>query len=176
MWALLAGVAVAESLGHPGVSLKWPNDILLEGAKLGGILIDTAADHEGGFDWLVIGVGINLKAAPAIEGRVVAGLDGSADPADIAQRILHRIDHWQAARAASGWDCVRSAWLGHALPIGSPTTLRQQDLMIAGSFAGLGVNGSLLLQTEEGVRAFSSGEIWIGPRETPTNAKEPPSC
>ena len=70
LFSLISGIAVAEALeglGAKGLSLKWPNDILCNGAKLAGILIDATPDGER-LEWLGIGIGINLKAAPAIPG------------------------------------------------------------------------------------------------------------
>lgn len=80
-WALLAGVAFIEALSlfdaEPHVlSLKWPNDALRDGAKLGGILVDAAMSAAGRTEWLVVGVGANLATAPVIEGRRTGALQG----------------------------------------------------------------------------------------------------
>jgi len=157
MWALLAGVAVAEALAGFGVSLKWPNDILYDGAKLGGILIESSVGASGTLDFLVIGIGLNLAHAPNLPDRRTATLSGAADPQVTAQKILDRISHWHVA----GWDEVRAAWLRHALPVGTEMTLRQEDTHRAGRFAGLSDDGSLLLAEGETVRLVSSGEIWL---------------
>lgn len=157
MWALLAGVAVAEALAEFGVVLKWPNDILHDGAKLGGILIESSMAASGALDFLVIGIGLNLAHAPILPERRTATLAGAADPQVTAQRILDRISHWQSA----GWQAVRGAWLRHALPVGTEMTLRQGDTHCLGRFAGLSDDGSLLLAEGESVRLVSSGEIWL---------------
>lgn len=160
LWALLAGVAVAEALGRPGIALKWPNDILLGDAKLGGILIETADDGTGRLAWLVIGIGINLASAPAINGRLVAALgDGEAE--GLATRILDRLSHWQEAQQRQGWAVVRDAWLRLALPVGCAMSVRQGERAVHGHFAGLGDDGSLRLEQDGRVQAFSSGEIWL---------------
>ena len=156
-WALLAGVAVAESLDRSGVALKWPNDILFEGAKCGGVLVETATDAEGRLDWLVIGIGVNLASAPDLDDRKITSLRGIAAD-DLAAQIMARVDHW---RCIQDWPSIRAAWLSHALPAGSRMTLRRETGDVCGSFAGLADDGSLLLQTAGRVHAFSSGEIWL---------------
>ncbi len=163
LWALLAGVAVADCVPAP-VALKWPNDVMLDGAKLGGILIDSATDAGGGIDWLVIGIGLNIARMPQIPGRRVAALDGGLRPEHLTAAILERLSHWQAIRERSGWFVVREAWLSCATPPGSLMTLRLQEREIAGAFAGLGEDGSLLLSIEGRVSAFATGEVW---REKP---------
>lgn len=170
-WALLAGLAVAETLADPHIRLKWPNDVLLRGAKLGGILIDTATNDAAGLDWLVIGIGLNLAAAPEIGDRRTASLDQPRPPEDVARAIMARIDHWRRIRLLEGWAPIRTAWLQHALPLGEPMSLRRATGTVSGQFAGLGEDGSLMLQTAGRVHLFSSGEIWL-PQET----KEPPEC
>ena len=156
-WALLAGVAAAEALSDFDVMLKWPNDILYDGAKLGGILVETSLDVNGRLDFLVIGIGINLAHAPNLPERRTVSLDGAIEPRPVAQTILNRVAHWQTQE----WKSVRSAWLRHALPIGAAMSLRQGDVYRSGRFAGLNEDGSLLLDEGGSVRVVSSGEIWL---------------
>lgn len=161
LWALLAGVAVAQSLDRDDVVLKWPNDLLLGGAKCGGILVETAVGASGGLDWLVIGMGVNLTRVPDIEGRRLAAIGARTTPEALAERVLERLAHWRRLRLLDGWAPIRTAWLARAVPLGGLMTWRQGDHEIAGAFAGLGEDGSLLLATGGRVHAFSSGEIWL---------------
>lgn len=159
-YALLAGVAVADALQTPGVKLKWPNDILLNGAKLGGILVDIAHGADG-IDWLVIGMGVNLATPPEGTGRLVTALDGTLLPEAVTARVLDRLSHWKSVRSLQGWTAIRAAWLNHALPIGTAMTLRRGTDTIAGTFAGLADDASLKLEVHGQVHAFSSGEVWL---------------
>ena len=170
LWALLAGVAVAQALDRPDIALKWPNDILRNGKKLGGILIETRVGAEGRLDWLVIGIGLNLRTAPIIEGRDIAALLQTTDVELLGGAVLARITALRDLRKSQGWGPIRAAWLAHALPPGNAMTLRQQDRLIAGRFAGLGEDGSLLLDTDGRVQAFSTGEIWPTPGFWETSA------
>lgn len=162
-WALLAAVALVEALTHhepaAPLSLKWPNDVLRSGKKLGGILIDSAAGQGGRLDWLVIGFGANLGPPPDMPDRQVAGLDTAAIPAEVAATLLDRISHWRRVRTLDGFAPVRHAWLARAHPPGTHLRVRADGADVAGSFAGLADDGALLLQAGGRVRAFPTGEI-----------------
>ena len=164
MFALLAGVAVAEALERLTsltVTLKWPNDILLGQAKLGGILIDAVPSGLG-LDWLVIGIGINLREAPRIEGRRAAALGENGielSPQTVAKAVLERLEHWQDASAVA----IRLAWLARAHGIGTPIEIQAGGRVLQGSFAGLSSAGELLLQSENRIEAISTGEVLLGP-------------
>ena len=162
-WALLAAVALGDALRlhapDAALSLKWPNDVLLDGRKLGGILIDGAAAPNGGLLWLVIGFGANLGAAPEVADRVAAGLGSAATPAQVAATLLDRLDHWRRVVLLDGFAPVRAAWLARAHPPGTHLRVRAGASEIGGQFAGLADDGALLLQTGGRVHAFSTGEI-----------------
>lgn len=166
-WSLLAGVALADALApvvpDPALlRLKWPNDVLLGGAKLAGILVDSAAAPDGALDWLVIGIGVNLAVAPDVPGRAVACVaDVAAPPSPeaFAAVLLARLADWRGVRAREGFAAVRRAWLGRAAAPGSAVTLRLGERLIGGDFAGLADDGALLLNTEGRIRAFATGEV-----------------
>ena len=168
-WSLLAGVALAEALAGylpdpSALRLKWPNDALLNGKKLAGILVDSGADSAGMIDWLIVGVGVNLAVAPEVPGRAVACLADVAPPpppSRFADVLLARLRHWQQVRTNDGFAPIRAAWLAHAPAPGSAVTLRLGDKMLGGGFAGLGDDGSLLLEADGRVRAFAAGEVLL---------------
>jgi BirA family biotin operon repressor/biotin-[acetyl-CoA-carboxylase] ligase len=159
-WALMAGTALHESvalhLADPStLRLKWPNDLLLDGAKLGGILIDSALAADGALDWVVIGLGVNLRAAPSIEGRTTASLSGTPiAPPELASDILRHLDRWMATPFAT----LRDAWLDRAHPIGTWLDIATGDGRHAGAFAGLADNGGLLLSNRR--EPITTGEIF----------------
>ncbi len=168
-WSLLAGVALASALAPllpdpAAMALKWPNDVLLGGAKLAGILVDSAAAADGTLEWLVIGAGVNLAVAPDVPGRAVAAVADVAPPPSpqaFAARFLAELDRWRRVRALHGFEPIRQAWLARAPQLGTPTTLRVGEQLLGGDFAGLSGDGALLLHTGSRIQAFSTGEVLL---------------
>lgn len=166
-WGLLAGVAVAEAVAGflppaAPLALKWPNDVLLGGGKLAGILVESATTPEGTLAWLSFGIGVNLARAPAVAGRTIACLADYAPPPVppvAAQAVLTALSRWYAVVARKGFAPVRAAFLERAPAPGASLCLRQGARTVAGRFAGLDAQGALLLQTEDGLRAFAAGEV-----------------
>jgi BirA family biotin operon repressor/biotin-[acetyl-CoA-carboxylase] ligase len=166
LWSLLAAVALAEAVepllpDHAALRLKWPNDLLLNSRKLAGILLDSAAEA-GALGALVIGFGLNLAAAPALADREAAALAEVAvppAPERVAAALLDRLGHWCGRQATEGFGPVREAWLARAPEPGTPMKLRQGSRDVGGTFAGLGPDGALLLDTGGIRHAFAAGEI-----------------
>ena len=152
---MLAGVALHSALAPfaERLMLKWPNDVLLCGAKLGGILIDSSVLPNGLLDWVVIGIGANLARAPQCEGRLTACLPAPAPPAAaIAAAVLGEFDRWATAD-------FHAAWLARAHRPGTVIDVATQDRRLRGRFAGLTARGELLL---EGYPApISSAEVFL---------------
>jgi BirA family biotin operon repressor/biotin-[acetyl-CoA-carboxylase] ligase len=149
-WSLLAGLAVhdaaASVLPSPaGLMLKWPNDLLLAGAKLAGVLIDSALTPEGQLDWVVIGIGVNIAEAPPLPDRVTTCLadhGARTTPQALATHLLAALDQ----RLTSPLEEIRENWLARAHPPGTRLRARQGGHVIGGVFQGLAPDGSLLLQ------------------------------
>jgi BirA family biotin operon repressor/biotin-[acetyl-CoA-carboxylase] ligase len=162
-FSLLTGVAVAEAVEEffaPPTMLKWPNDVLIGGAKLAGILIDAAPAGQK-LDWLVIGIGMNLRHAPEIPGRQTTALLShgvTVSPADAANAILRRLSHWHDQPVAA----IRQAWLDRAHPIGTELSVRGLHGTQTGTFAGLSPTGELLLRTENRIDPISTGDVLLG--------------
>ncbi len=173
--SLLTGVAVLDALAlyapQPTASshrlrLKWPNDILLGTAKLGGILVESTSF--GGTVVAAIGIGINIATAPALPDRTLARLYDIAPEAPSARDILTALDArlrlwlgtWQAGR---DFAAIRAAWLERAGPIGEPITIHAGKSLVSGAFAGLATDGALLVQHHNGdVERFTTGDVSLG--------------
>jgi BirA family biotin operon repressor/biotin-[acetyl-CoA-carboxylase] ligase len=166
-WSLLAGLAVREGLAScvaqgERLRLKWPNDVMVEDAKLAGVLVDSAVRPDGSLDWLVIGVGANLETAPAIADRPTAclaalGFRGGAQEA--ARMVLERLAHWRGVQERQGFGPVRAAWVEAADAVGTPLAARVGGVRLVGRFAGLAESGALRLETETGTLSITTGEI-----------------
>jgi BirA family transcriptional regulator, biotin operon repressor / biotin---[acetyl-CoA-carboxylase] ligase len=174
--SLVAGIAVIDAInslrpagGLPGLQLKWPNDILIGPAKAGGILIESsqqAAGHQAGALIAVIGIGINLIAAPDDTGRSVTSLNLhniQATPDAMLDALRWHMDQWLSIwQGGAGFAICREAWLGRALMIGTELSVNAGSGPVSGRFAGLAGDGALLLQTSAGRIRFSFGDVTLG--------------
>ncbi len=169
-WALLAGVALAETMAPfvpdpAALALKWPNDVLLDGRKLAGILVDSATDAQGGLRHVILGMGANLAVAPDLPDRptaCLAELGPPPSPEAFAADLLDRIAHWRRIRLIEGFAPIRAAWQARALGLGSHMAIRCDGQVLGGIYAGLGEDGSLLLKAGGKVRSFTTGEVLLG--------------
>lgn len=175
--ALVAGVAAHEAITSlqplPRLRLKWPNDILLGDAKLGGILVESTTID--GVPISAIGCGINVAASPDVPGRSTTALarHGAAPsrfallPA-LSGRMSHWLDIW---RGRDGFESIRQAWLARAGALGEQTTVNTGIQACSGAFAGIDHDGALLLRDPAGsLRRFSFGEVTLA-AEAATNAR-----
>ncbi len=167
-WGFLAAVALADALGPllpdpAALALKWPNDVMLGGAKAAGILAETGTGSNGVIAWLCLGIGVNLAHAPQVPGRETACLAGFGvappAPEHFAADLLAAIDRRRAQRQAEGFAAIRDAWLARGPSVGAHLAIRRRGGDIAGRFAGLAEDGSLLLATGERIQALASGEV-----------------
>lgn len=166
--SLVTGVAVHEAVAGwstvPGLRLKWPNDIMLGDAKLGGILIESTSFS--GATVSAIGIGLNLVAAPEIADRPTTTLSRHAAPpsrAAMLDAVSDRLMHWlRIWRTATGFETVRTAWVRAADPPGVTVTINTGQAICSGAFAGLDTDGALLLRDDDGsLRRFSFGDVTL---------------
>lgn len=164
---LAAGVAVAEALGHFGVSaqLKWPNDVLLEGRKLAGILAE-ASSSASALDWVVLGIGVNVDAPALPDGlrsgaaALAPGGTGGSVRAALAAAVLLRLTVWYDAlekREAS----VVAAWRERSVPWwGEAVEVSAGERVLRGRVRDVDERGALLLELGGGAIArVLAGEV-----------------
>lgn len=140
------------------LQLKWPNDVLLDGGKLSGILLEM----EDSF--LILGIGVNLAAAPHLPDRKTtalvdygAELDAAAFAARLADAFATRRAQWRN----HGFAAIRQSWLAHAHPPGTALRVTRSNEIIDGYFAGLAEDGALQLKLESGkLLHVHAGDVW----------------
>lgn len=170
---LLAGLAAHDAVSAlTGASLgdrlrlKWPNDILLDGAKLGGVLIESAVMDDGARA-VVIGTGLNLTAAPGGLGREVACLRDcgfNCAPADALAAVADAMAKWlQVWANGAGFAHIRQGWLARAHPLGAPVSVRLGGECIEGRFGGVDETGALRLRIGGKERRITAGDVALGP-------------
>ncbi|HUB95058.1 MAG TPA: biotin--[acetyl-CoA-carboxylase] ligase [Stellaceae bacterium] len=164
-----ASLAVLQSCRDlaPGASFacKWPNDVLANGRKLAGILLESRAAGGAALSWLVLGIGINLVSYPPDTEFPATSLAEAGAPGVspdrmlpiLAARFLVQYETW---RRPGGFASLRADWLAHAQGMGKAIRVRLADREIDGRFSGLDAEGRLLLDGAEGRQAIAAAEIF----------------
>lgn len=169
--SFVAALALHDSLvsvtGRPeAFALKWPNDVLLHGGKLAGILLESVGQgaHVG---HLAIGIGVNLKNAPqALPGAVApVCLMGELGHAPTAQEFLNLLapnyHRWEQQLLTFGFAPIRRAWLARAARLGQSLIARTVSETYEGVFEGLDASGALLLRCPSGTRSISAADVYF---------------
>lgn len=167
--ALVAGVAVFDGIAAamqpspPALRLKWPNDIMIDGVKTGGILVESSLGSQRLA--AVIGIGLNIAATPAALDRPTTCLSvhGTCpEPRQLLEFLAEAMASWLAAwDEGRGFDAVREAWLNRAHPVGERMSVNTGSELVAGTFQGLDADGALLLEVGGAVRKFTFGDVTL---------------
>lgn len=167
-WSFVSALAVADAirsyLPDPSLlSLKWPNDVLLAGAKVAGILLETGVSARRELDWICVGIGVNIATAPNLPERPTACVaQYIANPPTVqafTEVLLGQLGFWHSCRLREGFAPIRAAWLASGPALGTPMTHRHHGGLWTGEFAGLSPEGALMLASHGQVKNIVSGEI-----------------
>lgn len=159
-----ASLAVAEMVSHVApevsVTVKWPNDVLVLGRKLAGILLEV------GKGWLAIGIGINLTHFPPDTEFPAISLTALGvappSPSDALTLLAARFAAWHRVWRDEGFEPLRAAWLARAGALGVSVRARTVREERHGSFEGIDANGALLLKAGGHIHAITAGEVFFG--------------
>jgi BirA family transcriptional regulator, biotin operon repressor / biotin---[acetyl-CoA-carboxylase] ligase len=167
--SLVASLALAEAviaLAPPGVDVrvKWPNDVLVRGAKVAGLLLESTAGAGERVAWVVVGSGVNIKSAPADTPYPATALAHEGfpplAPLDLLVRYLTALDGWLARWRVGGFAAVRPAWLALGCAVGDRIRLRLAGEELAGRFLDVTDQGALLVGDEgDRRRQITAGEL-----------------
>jgi len=165
--SLVVGVVVAETLASLGVNtrLKWPNDVLRDGDKLAGILLETALDkNDRACIWTIIGIGINLAQAEQLSekiGRTVADApELAAQREQVMAALLNRFSVALPNFERHGFNAFTGAWNKLDAYAGcSVNILDQGKILHSGTACGVDESGCLLLKTAAGQIAIAVGDV-----------------
>jgi BirA family transcriptional regulator, biotin operon repressor / biotin---[acetyl-CoA-carboxylase] ligase len=159
--ALAVKDVITECLPTHTITLKWPNDVLVDGKKISGILLEVEGNA------LIVGVGLNIEHYPdntlypttslMAEGGIIVAVDAM-------NHLLHRLSHWHDVMQSEGFEPIRASWLHHAKK--GQLTVRLSKETVQGEFVGIDHQGRLLLQLEGGAeRAISTGDVFFAPKD-----------
>ncbi len=166
--ALRDALVTLTGLAAP-FALKWPNDVLLNGGKLAGILLESAGAGDR-LSHLAIGIGVNLIAAPdpaTLEPGALAPVSLLAEtglriaPETFLAHLAPACAAWEARLEAEGFAPLRAAWLAHAARLGDTITARTAARTRTGRFEDIDATGALVLADAEGRHAIPAAEVYF---------------
>lgn len=167
--------AMVAVTGRPeSLALKWPNDVLLAGGKVAGILLET-----GPAGTLAVGIGVNLAEAPdpgtlepgatvPVSLRAATGI--GLDPEDFLDLLAPALQAWEDRLATGGFAPLRTAWLARATRLGQEITARLPGRALTGRFETVDDTGALVLATSTGRVVLPAAEIHFLAEETARHA------
>ena len=151
-----------------GLSLKWPNDVLLNGGKVAGILLETLT-HKNRIWGVAIGIGVNLAAAPpassvepdAVPPKALADAGVTVTPDVFLSHLAPAFDKWETTFIQSGFPVIRHAWLNHAARLGETITARTVRDTLTGTFETIDDTGQLVLRTAKGQVQVPAADVFF---------------
>lgn len=169
--SFVAALALHDALitvtGRPeAFALKWPNDVLLNGGKLAGILLESIG-HGAQVGHLVIGIGVNLRMAPVAEEGAVPPVSlmgetgASVAPEEFLDLLAPAFARWEDQLVTYGFAPIRRAWLDRAARLGQVITARTVTESHTGTFEGIDATGALQLRDARGLRAIPAADVYF---------------
>jgi BirA family biotin operon repressor/biotin-[acetyl-CoA-carboxylase] ligase len=166
--AFVAAVAAGEAIDtilplSKNVQIKWPNDLLIEGKKTGGILVEgLGARHKA-----VIGIGINLESAPKVRGINATCMESygvAVTAMEMVNIIGLELREWLTRWENDGLPTIVKQWKKSAMGLGETISIRlANDDVLLGRFDDILDDGRLLLRVAKGeIRYITSGEVFFG--------------
>jgi len=167
--SFVAALAVADlvqaAVGETAALLKWPNDVLLDGRKVAGILVESGPRSAAGL-WLAVGVGVNLAVAPDVTERPATSLAAYAPPPTPQEALDHlagRMADWLRLWTQDGLKPILTAWSARSTGIPGPCVAHLGDRTVEGYAEGLDSTGALRLRLPNGAeRLISAGDVFFG--------------
>ncbi len=169
--SFVTGCAVFDTVGEvcdPGYEcrLKWPNDILLNDGKVGGLLLETKAEAGKPVEYVIIGLGVNLKSHPKDTPYPTTDFvdQGQAIPDTVfLEAYARHFMEWASKWVNDGFAPIRAQWKWRAAGIGKEITVRLSDQTLQGVFEDIAEDGSLMLNQDGNIRKIAAGDVYFTP-------------
>jgi len=164
--ALASSQAIASYTGDDQkLKLKWPNDVLLNNKKVGGILLEANNNKNTNVDWVVVGCGVNLKQHPKQTRfpatSIMREFGMVVEVKKFIDCYLNKLLEWYRLWVSQGFSPVRSAWLAMAYNLNKEVLVKVGDQNIVGSFQDLDEEGALIIKTVDGFSKINAGEVYF---------------
>ena len=166
----VAALAVGDTLAWTletrpdGLSYKWPNDVLLRGRKIAGILLESELGEGEAPKFVVVGVGINLVSSPRDTEFPATSIAeenlGTVSPGAALEGFARHFQAWVERWREEGFAPIRAAWRAHAMALGEPIRVRLGPATLHGRFIDIDQHGALLLESAGELRRIAAGEVF----------------
>ena len=161
--SLLVALALAQVIERytDQVRLKWPNDVMLDGRKCAGILLETELGTDDSVQWVAIGTGVNIAGAP--QGvRLCDYIRDDIDVNTFRDAFLAAFGDLYVRWQEDGFEALRAAWLSRAHPLGSAVSVKVGEQLEKGFFHDIDAQGNLRLQSENGaIKTITAGDVYL---------------
>ena len=147
-------------------ALKWPNDLLIDGKKASGILVESGRRADGAL-WLAVGIGVNLAHSPDLPDRPTISFAEAAaipppPPREALDHLATAFAAWTGVWRQQGFTAIAEAWTVRAHGLGQPCVARPGSEVLRGVAEGLDIDGALRLRLEDGsVRRITAGDVFF---------------
>ncbi len=167
--SFVGGLAACDALSAIGpagnvVQCKWPNDILLNGAKVGGLLLEAETTGKSGLEWLILGLGINVASHPPkveFEATSLRAEGWQVDVVDCLEAFGRHFMTWANTWLEDGFAAVRKNWLWRCKGIGDRIEVRLPKKTLKGTFKDIDEDGALLLAAGKREIRITAGDVFF---------------
>lgn len=167
--SFVAALALYDALGNVGepgheVLCKWPNDVLLNGKKVAGILLESESQSNDRLDWLVLGLGVNVASHPEETSYPATSLRVEAIGAtveELLEAFCRSFLGWTDKWLSQGFAPIRQNWLWRCKGKGERIEVQIGDETVSGIFQDMNEDGALVLATDGGRRLITAGDIYF---------------
>ncbi len=156
--ALAVGNTLLSFMNDSNIQHKWPNDILIDGKKISGILLEKRSNS----NWLIIGIGTNVNHAPLPETTCISNYGESVSNMDLLKELIINFNKLRKQWLFDGFYAIREMWLKKAFKMNEQISVKLADKLYEGIFADIDNSGKLVLQQKDGsLIYFDAGELFI---------------
>ena len=171
----VAAVALYDCVVNLGVNekrltLKWPNDLLFDGRKVAGILLETVHDPHSFRKSLIVGFGVNLDLCPApsqldksvnLPGTLKSSGCSIPDPEEFLNLLMPLYESWDQRLTEDGFDKLRAQYLNRTIPIGKKIAVNSANNSTTGFFSGIRGDGALEIKNASGTEFITAGDVYL---------------
>ncbi len=155
--AIAIGNALLSLVADLNIQYKWPNDLLVDGKKISGMLLEKRFPS----NWLIVGIGINVMSAPFEEATCISRYCQPLSNMNLLKEIIINFSNLRSKWLSDGFDDIRSMWLERAYKLNEQISVRLGSQLLEGIFTGIDASGRLILMQEnEHLVYLDTGEVF----------------